>query len=128
MPGLLVVCGLPAELGPRDTPAPDLWSRSGHAFDVAFRSAKGLCRCRPAIKKQSREVLMPTNSFRTALTCLVLGTTVAGTGALAADPNLDSTDVMIPSGEVGIELFVRNKHPAGVKNFSSERILLYVHG
>lgn len=71
---------------------------------------------------------MPTNSFRAALTCLVLGTTVAGTGALAADPNLDSTDVMIPSGEVGIELFVRNKHPAGVKNFSSERILLYVHG
>lgn len=71
---------------------------------------------------------MPTNSFRAALTCLVLVTIVGVTGALAANPNLDSTDVMIPTGDVGIELFIRNKHPAGVENFSSDRILLYVHG
>jgi pimeloyl-ACP methyl ester carboxylesterase len=34
----------------------------------------------------------------------------------------------IPSDTSGIELFVRNKRPAGVDAFASGRILLYVHG
>src|SRR6201995_1495573 len=48
--------------------------------------------------------------------------------AQAASPKLETTDVMIPSGDPGIELFVRNKHPAGMKKFSSDRVLLFVHG
>src|ERR1700759_3771151 len=48
--------------------------------------------------------------------------------AQAASPKLETTDVMIPSGDPGIELFVRNKHPAGMKKVSSDRILLFVHG
>jgi len=35
---------------------------------------------------------------------------------------------MIESGEPGIRLFVRNKHPAGMSHFRSERTVLYVHG
>jgi pimeloyl-ACP methyl ester carboxylesterase len=35
---------------------------------------------------------------------------------------------MIPSGDAGIELYVRNKRPAGMTNFPADRILLYVHG
>lgn len=35
-------------------------------------------------------------------------------------------DFMIPSGDPGIELFIRNKHPEGA--ISPEKILLYVHG
>jgi pimeloyl-ACP methyl ester carboxylesterase len=34
---------------------------------------------------------------------------------------------MIPSGDAGIQLFVRNKHPAG-KETSTDKILLFVHG
>ena len=35
---------------------------------------------------------------------------------------------MIPAVDPGIELYVRNKHPQGVKKFGPERILLFVHG
>jgi pimeloyl-ACP methyl ester carboxylesterase len=48
--------------------------------------------------------------------------------AHAADPKLETRDTMIPSGDPGIELFIRNKRPAGVISFGPERTLLYVHG
>ena len=35
---------------------------------------------------------------------------------------------LIPSGDAGIELYVRNKRPAGMTSFPADRILLYVHG
>lgn len=35
---------------------------------------------------------------------------------------------MIPSDDPGIEIFVRNKHAAGVGEFKPNRIVLYVHG
>src|SRR5262249_23928912 len=34
----------------------------------------------------------------------------------------------IPSGDAGIELFVRNKRPKDMTSFSADRIVLYVHG
>jgi pimeloyl-ACP methyl ester carboxylesterase len=71
---------------------------------------------------------MPTNSFRLALACLAIGAVFVSAGAQAASPKLESSDVMIPSADAGIELFVRNKHPAGTESFPSDRILLYVHG
>lgn len=37
-------------------------------------------------------------------------------------------DFMIPSGDAGIELFVRNKRPADAAQLAPEKILLYVHG
>jgi pimeloyl-ACP methyl ester carboxylesterase len=37
-------------------------------------------------------------------------------------------DFMVPSGDAGIELYVRNKRPQSVNNFANEKILLYVHG
>jgi pimeloyl-ACP methyl ester carboxylesterase len=52
---------------------------------------------------------------------------VAGTPAQAREPKLESTDTMIPSGDAGIQLFVRNKHLAG-KESSADKILLFVHG
>lgn len=33
-----------------------------------------------------------------------------------------------PAVDAGIDLYVRNQHPAGVSAFPAERILLYVHG
>jgi pimeloyl-ACP methyl ester carboxylesterase len=41
---------------------------------------------------------------------------------------METEDFMIPSGDAGIELFVRNKRPADVSRLPPERILLYVHG
>ena len=35
---------------------------------------------------------------------------------------------MIPSADTGIQLYIRNKHPAGVTTFPAEKILLFVHG
>lgn len=45
----------------------------------------------------------------------------------AKSPKLKMTDTMIPSGDPGIELFVRNKRPAG-RPTSPDKILLFVHG
>ncbi|HQR55536.1 MAG TPA: alpha/beta hydrolase [Burkholderiaceae bacterium] len=37
-------------------------------------------------------------------------------------------DFRVPSNAPGIELFVRNKRPAGIETFPSNRIVLFVHG
>ena len=41
---------------------------------------------------------------------------------------IETKSFTIPSGEPGIELFMRNKHPAGVTSFGPDRTLLFVHG
>jgi pimeloyl-ACP methyl ester carboxylesterase len=51
-----------------------------------------------------------------------------GPQARAESPYIVTQDVMIPSGDPGIELFVRNKHMGGAESFPAEKILLYVHG
>ena len=47
--------------------------------------------------------------------------------ASAKEPKLESSDTMIPSGDAGIELFVRNKHLSG-RESSPDKILIFVHG
>src|SRR6266851_141587 len=46
----------------------------------------------------------------------------------ANDPQLVMEEFVVPAADPGISLYVRNKHPQGVSNFSGEKILLYVHG
>src|SRR6266511_6377702 len=43
-------------------------------------------------------------------------------------PKLVMEEFMVPAVDPGISLYVRNKHPQGVKKFAGERVLLYVHG
>src|SRR3978361_924905 len=43
-------------------------------------------------------------------------------------PELVTESTMIPSGDAGIELSLRNKRPVGMTTFPASRILLYVHG
>ena len=43
-------------------------------------------------------------------------------------PALTVEDFRVPSHAPGIELFVRNKRPAGTETFSPDRIVLFVHG
>ena len=44
-----------------------------------------------------------------------------------ATPTLAMEEFMVPS-DPGIQLYVRNKHPAGVSRFASSKVVLYVHG
>src|SRR5450759_2699300 len=37
-------------------------------------------------------------------------------------------EFMVPAVDPGISLYVRNKHPQGVKKFPGEKVVLYVHG
>jgi len=46
----------------------------------------------------------------------------------AAQSSIVTEDYMIESGDPGIRLFVRNKHPAGMSQYRSEKTVLYVHG
>jgi len=69
---------------------------------------------------------MTSRFLQMSLACLVAGA-FAGAAAQERSRELITTDVMIPSGEPGIELFVRNKHPSGAET-SPDKILLFVHG
>ena len=46
----------------------------------------------------------------------------------AAKPRLVSEDMLIAAVDPGIRLFVRNKHPAAVRQFGPDKIVLFVHG
>lgn len=48
--------------------------------------------------------------------------------ARAARSSIVTEDYMIESGDPGIRLFVRNKHPARMTQYRSEQTVLYVHG
>lgn len=43
-------------------------------------------------------------------------------------PELVTESYLIPSGDAGIELYIRNKRPASMRAFTADNILLYVHG
>jgi len=47
--------------------------------------------------------------------------------AFSAD-KIEMNEYMVQSDTPGISLYVRNKHLAGVKKFTAEKTLLYVHG
>lgn len=61
-------------------------------------------------------------------TMMVAAGLLAAAPAAQAGPQIASEDFMIASGDPGISLFVRNKHPAGIESFTPDKILLYVHG
>jgi pimeloyl-ACP methyl ester carboxylesterase len=50
------------------------------------------------------------------------------TGRSAAPAALAAEDLMVPSADAGVSLFMRNKAPAGMSTFSAEKTVLFVHG
>jgi pimeloyl-ACP methyl ester carboxylesterase len=68
------------------------------------------------------------HSLTRAVALAALGVLFAASVALAEETKLETEDYLIPAADPGIELFIRNKHPAGVTSFAADRILLYVHG
>lgn len=43
-------------------------------------------------------------------------------------PSVAMEEHMIPSGDAGIQLYLRNKRPAGQDRFGPDRVVLFVHG
>jgi pimeloyl-ACP methyl ester carboxylesterase len=46
----------------------------------------------------------------------------------ATSLKIETESYRIPAADPGIQLYIRNKRPAGVRHFSAEQILLFVHG
>jgi pimeloyl-ACP methyl ester carboxylesterase len=61
-------------------------------------------------------------------TMLGLGALLEALAPAVPEIRIEAEDLTVPSDTPGIELFLRNKRPAGVSRFSGERILLFVHG
>lgn len=61
---------------------------------------------------------------------LALGLALAVTlpAAAAETPRIVTEEAMVPSGDPGIDIYVRNKHPADMAQFSPDRTLVFVHG
>jgi pimeloyl-ACP methyl ester carboxylesterase len=65
--------------------------------------------------------------MRIVLVCAML--LLCSTCAKAAEPPpLTTESYRIPSADAGIDLYIREKHPAGQTVFTPDRVLLYVHG
>ena len=64
--------------------------------------------------------------IRMLSTALLLILSINANGAIV--PEVVMEEFMVPAVDPGISLYVRNKHPKGVKSFQGENILLYVHG
>jgi len=65
-------------------------------------------------------------SFLFLATCLAAGLFFLAS-TTARELKLETSDTMIPSGDEGVQLFVRNKHPAW-RETAPDKILLFVHG
>jgi pimeloyl-ACP methyl ester carboxylesterase len=65
--------------------------------------------------------------FAAGFACLSLLATSA-VAARAENAQLETKSYTIPSGDQGIDLFIRNKHQAGAQQYGPDRILLFVHG
>jgi pimeloyl-ACP methyl ester carboxylesterase len=67
--------------------------------------------------------------FLSLITSWFIGTLLPfGVPVAQAAPKVLVEDFLIKSATPGIELFVRNKRPAGLSKFTPERTVLYVHG
>jgi pimeloyl-ACP methyl ester carboxylesterase len=50
------------------------------------------------------------------------------TPAVAQTPKITTEEFMVPAVDPGIQIYVRNKHPAAMAAFRPERTVVYVHG
>src|SRR3954452_11512062 len=66
--------------------------------------------------------------MRVSSILLAAMTAILAPAALAQAPKIVMEEMMVPSGDPGIDIYVRNKRPADMTSFRPERTLLYVHG
>jgi pimeloyl-ACP methyl ester carboxylesterase len=61
--------------------------------------------------------------------CLaMIASSALSTAAFGQAPRLVMSELMIPSSDPGVELYVRNKHALDMTSFSADRTLLFIHG
>jgi len=65
---------------------------------------------------------------RRALIAAPIAAPLLASGAAAQAPSLVTEEYMIPTGDAGIEVFVRNKRSESMAAFVPARTLLFVHG
>jgi len=73
------------------------------------------------ISSKGDEVKLSIQAIVVLISCVFLGQAYAA-------GKIEMNEYMIPSDTPGISLYVRNKHLAGMKKFTPEKTLLYVHG
>ena len=72
--------------------------------------------------------------IRMSVANCVLGLFLTGAAVLVVAPGYAQSqkvvmeEMMVPSSDPGIEIYVRNKHPADMTTFRPDRTVLYVHG
>ena len=72
--------------------------------------------------------------IRMSVADCVLGLFLTGAAVLVVAPGYAQSqkvvmeEMMVPSSDPGIEIYVRNKHPADMTTFRPDRTVLYVHG
>jgi hypothetical protein len=79
------------------------------------------------MSRQQEEKMIKPHTSLLAIFCFVALVGYAGMSS-QAEPKLVTESYMIPSRDPGIQLYVRNKRPDGMTQFSPEKTLLYVHG
>ena len=68
------------------------------------------------------------SSWRFAPLAALIGLAMIAPPLRASATEIETKSFRIPSGDPGIELFMRNKRPAGIASFGPDRTLLFVHG
>jgi pimeloyl-ACP methyl ester carboxylesterase len=63
------------------------------------------------------------------LVCLaLLASSALSPAVFAQTPPLVMSEAMVQSSDPGIQIYVRNKHAAGMTSFSADKTLLFIHG
>jgi pimeloyl-ACP methyl ester carboxylesterase len=71
--------------------------------------------------------ISPWSRFLTAA-ALAVGLAACAQQPTSAAAGVVMEEFMIPSPDQGVQLYVRNKHPAGMSSFRADNVVLMVHG
>ena len=71
---------------------------------------------------------MDIQDVRRGLTAAFVVAMMAGPATAADRVRLTTEDIMLPSPDAGLRIFVRNKHPAGRTDLGPGHTVLFVHG
>jgi pimeloyl-ACP methyl ester carboxylesterase len=115
---------LAAELRARDRNSPSGRSVSPAAWASAVRT----CLARPNLRRAvptARCANIVGNVSASSVTAAVL---LLASAFSAVSATVELEDYFVPAQEPGIQLFVRNKRPFGMAEFTAERTVLFVHG
>lgn len=66
--------------------------------------------------------------MKTLSVLLSAALTLLASAAFAQAPKIQMEEMMVPSSDPGIQIYVRNKHPVGMTSFRPDRTLIFVHG